>query len=332
MVVTIVRPAPDILFGGVARASGARIAGSILIDVAVFAAVAASVVIWGTITNSPYVPTLLALVGVAFIAGQLIALARHGRTLGRLLLGVRSVHHRTASPVGFGPDLVVLAIAPVPSRFVHARLKLGRDPLGRAFQPVAPEALIGLAVATTHHFATSSRVTPPSFGVTTGEPGALRTGAARAPDLDDDGATSLADPLAPHPEQAGALPWMEGPGWTVTPIRRSALLLLDSGEQLTLDTPLLIGRAPAQIPNLPTSTLYAWADLSRTISKTHALLEWTGSAVTVTDLGSTNGTALATDQDVSSTLLPFHPHQVGNGAQIRIGDRAIQVQLVGDPR
>ncbi|WP_345063698.1 FHA domain-containing protein [Leifsonia kafniensis] len=328
MVVATVRPAHDILFGGVARASGARIAGSLLIDVAVFAAVAAGIVLWGTLTGSPSVPVLLALVGVAFIAGQLSALARHGRTLGRLVLGVRSVHHRTASPVGFGPDLMLLAIAPAPSRFVHARLTLGRDPLDRAFQPVAPEALLSAsAVASTEEFATSSRFAP-SVAIIRADSRATDF----ADDLADDGETALAEPRASRQEQSGVLPWMQGPGWAVTPIRRSALLVLDSGEQLTLDTPLLIGRAPAQIPNLPSSTLYAWADLSRTISKTHALIEWSGTAVTVTDLGSTNGTTLAADDDVSDPLLPFHPHRVGNGAQIRIGDRAIHVQLIGDPR
>ncbi len=139
-------------------------------------------------------------------------------------------------------------------------------------------------------------------------------------------------PEGPRQEQADVLPWMEGPGWAVTPMHRSAFLILDSGEQLTLDTPLLIGRAPAQIPNLPPSTLYAWADLSRTMSKTHALLEWTGTAVTVTDLGSTNGTALTAGEDVTSPLLPFHPHQIGHGGRIRLGDRIVQVQVIGDPR
>ena len=328
-----VRPADEILLGGVVRASALRIVASVLLDVAAFAALAAIVVVWARSADSPYLPVLLALAGLAFIAVQLTALARHGHTLGRLLLGLRAVDHRTASPVGFAPSLALLTFAPALPRFVHARLRLGRDPLARAFQPVPAGALVSAAAGPQAPAPVARGRQRAQFAAATASaiPSAIRDAApvpAGMPDAagrpDAAGMTDAAGTAAHErpADEARAGESLAGEG---------VRLILDSGEQLSLDRPVLIGRSPTQLPTLPVSTLYAWADLSRTISKTHALLEWTGTAVKVTDLGSTNGTAISSPTDSRTLLFPFQPQHVGPGGRIELGDRVVQVD-VGDPR
>ncbi|KQW08051.1 hypothetical protein ASC66_03645 [Leifsonia sp. Root4] len=69
-------------------------------------------------------------------------------------------------------------------------------------------------------------------------------------------------------------------------------LVLDSGQRVSLNGGLLIGRNPSNAVGSIQHELLALPDLSRTLSKTHALIEWAGGEIWVTDLGSTNGTAL----------------------------------------
>lgn len=117
-----------------------------------------------------------------------------------------------------------------------------------------------------------------------------------------------AAPAAPGPHRRGTVP----------------ALLLDSGERLPLDTALILGRAPSAPADAP-AEVYRWADMSRTLSKSHVRLEWDGRQVWVIDLGSTNGTFVRGDGS-STPLLPHQRTPVPTGVVLEIGDRTLTVR------
>lgn len=101
-------------------------------------------------------------------------------------------------------------------------------------------------------------------------------------------------------------------------------LLLDSGERLTLDTALILGRDPSAPADAP-AEVYRWADMSRTLSKSHVRLEWDGRQMWVTDLGSTNGTFVR-GAGASTPLLPHQRTPVPTDVVLEIGDRTLTVR------
>ncbi|AZC12562.1 MULTISPECIES: FHA domain-containing protein [unclassified Microbacterium] len=114
-----------------------------------------------------------------------------------------------------------------------------------------------------------------------------------------------------------------------TPRPRSAarggvpLVRLDSGERLSLESALILGRTPTAPADAPAEA-FQWPDLSRSLSKSHARLEWDGARLWVTDLGSTNGTFIRT----AGNRHPLIAHQrtpLPLPAEIDLGDRSLSV-------
>src|SRR6187402_470959 len=70
----------------------------------------------------------------------------------------------------------------------------------------------------------------------------------------------------PPPVPASFVP--ARPGLT----RSAPVVVLDSGQTFSLDSPLVLGRNPAAPVDAP-AQLHRWVDLSRTLSKSHARLE-----------------------------------------------------------
>lgn len=101
-------------------------------------------------------------------------------------------------------------------------------------------------------------------------------------------------------------------------------LALDSGERLSLDTALVLGRDPVAPADAP-AQVYRWADMSRTLSKSHVRLEWDGRQVWVTDLGSTNGT-LVRGAGASTPLLAHQRTPVPGTVTLEIGDRVLTIR------
>lgn len=134
------------------------------------------------------------------------------------------------------------------------------------------------------------------------------------------------DPFAP------ALSPFEFPetGESAAPVRTSLrgaapAVELDSGQRFSLETALVLGRSPSAPADAP-AAVYQWADLSRTLSKSHARLEWDGRLVWVTDLGSTNGTALRT-AGAPQQLLPHQRTPIPGDATLELGDRIVTVRV-----
>lgn len=103
----------------------------------------------------------------------------------------------------------------------------------------------------------------------------------------------------------------------------SPVVTLDSGQRFTLHAAVILGRNPVASGG-DAAELFRWADMSRTLSKSHARLEWDGAHVWVTDLGSTNGTVVRTASGAQPLLaLQRTPFPVG--VVLELGDRAVTV-------
>ena len=123
----------------------------------------------------------------------------------------------------------------------------------------------------------------------------------------------------PAPSAVAAPPAPGGRGYPA--------LTLDSGQRFTLETAVVIGRNPVAAPGDP-AELHRWADMSRTLSKSHARLEWDGAQVWVTDLGSTNGTVVRTGSGVQP-LPAHHRTPLPVGVVLELGDRTVTVGAAG---
>src|SRR4029450_686228 len=125
---------------GVARASAVRGYLAVLIDVlsltaaAVGAAVAAAAGDFRTVS-------LIILSSIVFVVAQTLLFVRRGRSLGRLVLGLRTVDDLTGNPVGFRKIMARLITSHRIRRTVTADLARGRDPLTSALPRLPGSAL-----------------------------------------------------------------------------------------------------------------------------------------------------------------------------------------------
>ena len=105
--------------------------------------------------------------------------------------------------------------------------------------------------------------------------------------------------------------------------RRWSLVLPD-GTRVGLESPVLLGRDPAGIPDQPDAGLLPVVDPGKTVSKTHARLEPGAEGVGVRDLHSTNGVAI--DTAAGRQLVTAGGSAVApSGATIMLGSFAVRV-------
>lgn len=258
------------MLGGVVPAAPVRRRLATAIDLVLALALVGSAVV--LLANAQPASGLLALlVAVVLLTAQGAALGGRGRTIGRRLLGLRSVDDLTALPVGEPLALAGLLVLGGARGTVTADLRLGRDPLASGVSALEPEAL-------------GAEMTQPR-----GRRRAETATAGRA-----------------------------------TVRTATVVLALDSGVRLELADSLLIGRTPVN-PEGAEHGLYAWPDLGRSLSKTHALLEWAGDVLWVTDLHSANGTRLESPDGGVQPLLPGLRGPAGPGYTVWLGDHSLVV-------
>lgn len=140
------------------------------------------------------------------------------------------------------------------------------------------------------------------------------------------------DPVRILP-RAGEIAPNQGDQWRLTASRAlnaPIILTLDNGMAFSLVGPTVIGRNPSQLEG--SSHLLQLPDLTRTVSKSHALLEPQGGMLWVTDLGSMNGTAVAEDGGELEPLTPHVRTVVRLGATIEFGDRIAGVGSANRPQ
>ncbi len=119
------------------------------------------------------------------------------------------------------------------------------------------------------------------------------------------GMTAVPPPPRPAPTRAGA--------WSV---------VADDGSRLTIITPTLVGRN-ADDPSGRYATITI-PDVSKTLSRNHALLEPTPEGLRVTDIGSGNGSAVA-DGDRLHRIGKYQSVTVAPGTWLMLGRRFFEV-------
>jgi hypothetical protein len=102
-------------------------------------------------------------------------------------------------------------------------------------------------------------------------------------------------------------------------------IVFDTGRGQVITTSLLIGRSPESKGEQP---VLALADLSRTLSKTHALLEWSGSVLWVTDMHSANGSVLVSPAGERRPLVPGIRGPAAIGWTVECGSRSFTVHAM----
>ncbi|MFC0676127.1 RDD family protein [Brachybacterium hainanense] len=107
------------------------------------------------------------------------------------------------------------------------------------------------------------------------------------------------------------------------PVLRRTRLTMDDGIELTSDRVIVVGRNPsAEGAEKP----FIVKDDTRSVSKTHLRVDGTGEQVLVTDLGSTNGSAIVLPDGRREGLDPEVATVLPAGSQIAIGDRILTVE------
>jgi pSer/pThr/pTyr-binding forkhead associated (FHA) protein len=93
---------------------------------------------------------------------------------------------------------------------------------------------------------------------------------------------------------------------------------------ISLGAAALIGRNPAASTNWPHASLLPVDDLTKSVSKTHALLEIDGGVLWVHDLDSTNGVYVVVGDDVVEAV-PGTRVAVPAGADLELGEFVTRV-------
>ncbi|WP_437584143.1 FHA domain-containing protein [Paramicrobacterium sp. CJ85] len=108
-------------------------------------------------------------------------------------------------------------------------------------------------------------------------------------------------------------------------------LEFEDGAHVPLRKGVLIGRDPSAQSAYPDAELVSVTDLGRSVSKTHAAVQWSRGAVWVTDLNSTNGTRVIDENGRETVCVPEAPTPVPAGGGILFGvTRATLRARLGD--
>jgi pSer/pThr/pTyr-binding forkhead associated (FHA) protein len=99
----------------------------------------------------------------------------------------------------------------------------------------------------------------------------------------------------------------------------------DDGREVAIGSSALIGRNPAAAAGEEVDQLIDFADLDRSVSKTHLELRVEGGTVWVNDRNSTNGTAVTGSDGVRQQLVPGAPVAAKSGATVEFGDRSFVI-------
>ncbi|MGO1316750.1 MAG: FHA domain-containing protein [Cellulomonadaceae bacterium] len=162
----------------------------------------------------------------------------------------------------------------------------------------------------------------------TPSPAPVRTVAAsalRVAEEDHDGMTIMSSDLVEIRRSLPTLGDAQLPGPFAVPTEVApAKLVLSSGQVVTLDRTVLIGRAPivSRVSNRDLPRLVTVDSPNHDVSRTHARVRAEGDRVFVTDLDSTNGVTLARAGQEPERIRPGVETVVPVGAVVDLGDGA----------
>lgn len=274
--------------------------------------------------------TVLVLTVLGVTAGSAVFQGLTGTTPGKAALGLRTVDVETGLPVGVWPGLVrgvVLGVAGVPTFGLglaalaltalgdpERRRRGWHDRLTAAMvvdvRPAPPERVPEPALWQPVVNLTAARLVPgPTAGPALREPTAEAVGAASStPAVPPGGASRGEQTVVRRPEMTAR--------WR---------LVFDTGEQVVVEGPGLVGRGPAPHDGEQVRHLVPLRSRDMSLSKTHAQFHLADDALVVMDRGSTNGTVLIR-QGVSRELSEGRPATLLDGDRVRFGDREMTVR------
>ncbi|MFT3861919.1 FHA domain-containing protein [Micropruina sp.] len=139
------------------------------------------------------------------------------------------------------------------------------------------------------------------------------------------------DPLRLVPRGTTPLQPAVWEGWQQSLVAGTGgwLLVIDGGEPVALTGSTLVGRDPTNAAGQQ-HALVAVPDLTRSISRVHALLEPADDCVWLTDSGTTNGTRAASASASGGTVIerwlrPGERVPVRDGGIVHLGDRELRI-------
>lgn len=108
---------------------------------------------------------------------------------------------------------------------------------------------------------------------------------------------------------------------------QSVGLYFEDGSSSSLDVPaaIVLGRSPTPVQDA--GFVLALKDTTKTLSRNHALLEATSQGLWVTDLGSTNGSAIVLNGNETIRLAPHVRTPFESGSRLMLGDVYISVMF-----
>ncbi|MEQ6897834.1 FHA domain-containing protein [Microbacterium sp. KR10-403] len=223
-------------------------------------------------------------------------------------LGAPGPRRSTAVPAPAAPPTPARAVAPSATPVVPPR-----QAVAPAAPPVAPTPAAAsappAAAATPAAASAPPDVAPPA-------PGSRRARRVATGDVPVMSST-------PGPRRSGAQPSSRG--------TQTVLFAFDTGQRLEAPVPcaVVLGRHPSPLEE--GDLVITVDDPQRTVSSTHARLEIGVDDAWVTDLGSTNGSDLITEDGAAKRLVAQQRALVEDGTRVRIGDRALTMtRLAGD--
>lgn len=112
---------------------------------------------------------------------------------------------------------------------------------------------------------------------------------------------------------------------TAPPEPAAVKLRFDDGQSHELTGSALVGRNPAAAAGEPVDVLIPFADMGRSVSKTHLHLTVDSTGVWVTDRNSTNGSGITPRGGERQRLAPGRPVLAPVGSTVHFGDRSFTV-------
>src|SRR5699024_3875663 len=94
------------------------------------------------------------------------------------------------------------------------------------------------------------------------------------------------------------------------PAVKKLRLTADDGTDRLVEKAVVIGRNPSASGE---EVLFVLKDVTRSVSKTHLRIDGTGEEITVTDLGSTNGSTILREDGSRENLVPNAPTVLPTG-------------------
>lgn len=107
------------------------------------------------------------------------------------------------------------------------------------------------------------------------------------------------------------------------PAVKKLRLTVDDGTVHLVEKAVVIGRNPAAADGAEQLVM---KDGTRSVSKTHLRIDDSGEDITVTELGSTNGSTILHEDGTRETLVPDSATILPLGAQLTLGDRTLSVE------